>query len=133
MVLTAAYLAINSTDWSDTTSKVELVVEVDEQDMTTFSSSGWKEFLGGLKAGTLSITFKQDIADNDLDESLWALLGTVTTFEVRLTQSAASASNPKYTGSVLIKEWKPIMGAVGDGAEVEVSWPTSAAVTRGTS
>jgi hypothetical protein len=41
-------------------------------------------------------------------------------------------SNPKYTGSVLIKSWNPIEGSVGDEASVGVSYPTSGAVTRAT-
>ncbi len=132
MVLTAAYVAINSVDISDHTSKAELAVEVEEKDVTTFASAGWVEVLGGLKSGTLALTLKQDPADNDLDEDMWALLGTVVTFEVRLTQSAVGVSNPKYTGSVLMNGWQPVAGSVGDVAEVSVSFPTSGAVTRAT-
>lgn len=130
MVLTAAYLAINSVDVSNRTKKVELTVDVDEQDITTFASSGWKEVLGGIKSGTLAVTFNNDYADDDLDEDLWALLGTKVAFEVRSSSSAVGASNPKYTGTVLIKELKPVAGGVGDVAEQDVTWPTSATVTR---
>ncbi len=132
-VLTAAYVAIAGTDYSDHVSKAELSVEVEEKDVTTFASSGWTEVLGGLKSASLSVMFKNDIADNNIDESIWALLGTVTTFEVRLSNAAVSASNPKYTGSVLVSQWTPIAGNVGDVAEVDVQWPTSGAVARATS
>lgn len=130
MVLTAAMLLINSTDLSDHTSKIELAVQVEDKDVTTFASSGWKEVLGGLKSGTLALTFKQDVAAANIDSTMWALLGTVVTFEVRLVNTARSTSNPAYTGSVLIKEWTPISGSPGDVAELSVSYPTSAAVTR---
>jgi hypothetical protein len=133
MVLLASFLSINSNDVSDHANKIELAVEVDEKDVTTYGSLGWKEVLGGLKSGTLAAEFKQDIAAGELDSIMWPLLGTVVPFEVRLDQASVGTSNPKYTGNVLIKEWKPIQGNVGDDATVGVSYPTSAAVTRATS
>ncbi len=133
MVLKAAYLALNGVDRSSWTSSAELSVEVDEGDVTTYASQGWKEVLGGLASGELSIKFKQDIADNALDETMWTLFQTgVVSFEVRLSNAAVGASNPAYTGSVLVKEWKPISGDVGDVAEVDVTYPTSGVVTRAT-
>lgn len=133
VVLKMAYLAINSVDVSDWCSKIELTCEVDEKDVTTYGSSGWMEVLGGLAKGQLALGFKNDYVDDQLDEDLWALFGTVTTFEARPTQSAVGASKPKWTGSVLVKDLKPLSGKVGDVAEMDVSWPTSGAVTRATS
>jgi hypothetical protein len=130
MVLTAAYVNLNSTDLSAYGAKAELAVEVEEKEVTTFASLGWKEVLGGIKSGTLQVSFKQDVAAAAIDSIMWPLLGTVVTFEVRLTQSAVGAGNPKYTGSVLVKSWTPLSGSVGDVAELDVSYPTSGAVTR---
>jgi hypothetical protein len=133
MVLTASYLSIASNVLSSYATKIELSVEVEEKDVTTYGSAGWKEVLGGIKSGTLALEFKQDVAAAALDSIMWPLLGTVVAFEVRLDQAAVGTSNPKYTGSILIKEWNPIQGSVGDDATVGVSFPTSAAVTRATS
>lgn len=132
MVLTTEYVALNATDLSDYAVKAELSVEVDEKDVTTYGSAGWKEVIGGLKSGTLAIEFKQDFAAAALDSILWPLFGTVTTFEVRPTSAAVGTSNPKWTGSVLVKELKPISGGVGDEASQSVSFPTSGTVTRAT-
>lgn len=133
MVLLAQYIGLNGTDLSTYGVKGELSVEVEEKDVTTYGSLGWKEVLGGLKSGTLGLEFKQDFATTKLDSIMWPLLGTVVTFEVRADQAAVGISNPKYTGSVLVKEWNPIQGGVGDDATVGVSFPTSGAVTRATS
>lgn len=130
MVLTAEFISIAGNDLSEYTRKGELKVEVDEKDVTTFASLGWKELLGGLKSGELSLEVLQDVAATKIDSIMWPLLGTVVAFEVRLSQAAASASNPKWTGNVLIKSWNPIEGGVGDEAAVSVSYPTSGAVTR---
>lgn len=132
-VLLASYVAIGGTDYSDHVSKAELSLEAEDKDVTTFGSSGWNEVLGGIKKGELALTFKQDVADNDVDEDMFALFGSTATFEVRLSNAAVGVSNPKYTGTVLVNKWSPIAGSVGDTAEVEVSWPTTGAVSRGTS
>lgn len=132
MVLLASYVSLNSTALWTYANKVELSVEVEEKEVTTYGSLGWKEVLGGLKSGGLSIDFKQDVAASALDSIMWPLLGTVVPFEVRLDQAVVGTGNPKYTGSVLIKEWKPLSGSVGDDAQVSVSYPTSGAVARAT-
>ncbi|MBN0043122.1 hypothetical protein JS756_03125 [Streptomyces actuosus] len=133
MVLLAQYLNINSTDLSAFTKKAELTVEVEDKDVTNYASNGWKELLGGIKSAELACDFLQDFATSQLDATMWPLLGTVVTFEVRPDNAAASATNPSYTGSVLIKGWNPVQGSVGDEATVGVSFPTSGAVSRATS
>ncbi|MFF2331825.1 MULTISPECIES: hypothetical protein [unclassified Streptomyces] len=133
MVLTAEYLALNGVDLSEYTRKAELSVEVEEKDVTNYASLGWKELLGGLKSGELGCEFLQDYAATRIDSIMWPLLGSVVSFEVRPTNAVVGTSNPKYTGSVLIKEWKPIEGGVGDEATSSASFPTSGAVLRATS
>lgn len=130
VVLTTTTLTLAGVDYSDWVNKIELTVEVDEKDVTTFGSAGWMEVLGGIKKGSLAITFLQDYVDNELDEDLWALLGTVVTFATKPTSAAVGAGNPSYSGSVLINGLKPVSGGVGDVAEQGVSWPTSGAVAR---
>jgi hypothetical protein len=134
MVLLAAHLTLAGNDLSDRCSKIELTAEIEDKDVTTFASLGWKEVLGGLASGTLAIQFKNDYAATEVDSIMWPLFLTRTpqTFAVRADNAAVGTSNPSYSGSVLIKEWKPIAGAVGDVAEAEVSYPTSGAVTRAT-
>ncbi len=132
MVLTAVYLNLAGTDVSSYTKKAEVAVEVEEKDVTTYASLGWKLVIGGLKSGTLAIEFLQDFAATKLDSLMWPLLGTNIAFEVRPDQAAVGTSNPKYTGTVLVKEWSPVQGSVGDEATVGVSYPTSGAVVRAT-
>jgi len=91
--------------------------------------------LGGLASGSLALTFKQDVAASQIDSIMWPLFLTRTpqTFEVRADSGSVGADNPSYSGNVLVKEWKPLAGSVGDVAEVEVTFPTSGAITRATS
>lgn len=135
MVLLAAHLTIAGNDLSDHCSKIELTAEVEDKDVTTFADAGWKTLLGGLASGSLAVTFKQDYAASELDSIMWPLLLTRTpqTFAVRADSGSVGSSNPEFSGAVLIKEWKPLAGSVGDVAEAEVSFPTSGAITRSTS
>ncbi|MEU0809515.1 phage tail tube protein [Streptomyces sp. NPDC005970] len=132
MVLLAEYVSLNGVDLSDSTRKAEVSVEVEDKDVTTYASLGWKELLGGLKSGELALEFLQDVAATKIDSIMWPLLGQVVPFEVRLSNATVGTSNPKYTGSILINGWNPIEGSVGDEASVSVSYPTSGAVTRAT-
>ena len=131
-VLLASFISINAVDLSAFASKIELKVECEDQDVTTFASGGWNERLAGLKSFELGVTWKQDVAASQLDSQLWALFATITSFEVRLSNGVVGTSNPKYTGSVLIKEHSPVNGSVGDVAEMDVSYPGSGALSRAT-
>jgi hypothetical protein len=132
MVLTAQYTEINAVDRSSWLNKTELAVEVEEKDVTVFTSLGWKENLGGIKSGNLALSFKNDVADNQLDETMWALFGTVTTFACRPSNAAVGTSNPSYGGNILVKSWTPISGSVGDVNEASHTYPTSGVVARTT-
>ena len=132
MVLLAQYLSINANVLNTYTKKAELTVEVEDKDVTTFASLGWKEVLGGLKSAELSCEFLQSFTAAELDAIMWPLLGSVVPFEVRADQAAVGTSNPKYTGSILINGWSPLTGSVGDEASVSQGFPTSGAVVRAT-
>ncbi|WP_047892151.1 phage tail tube protein [Micromonospora sp. RV43] len=132
MVLKAAYLAINGVDRSGNTSKCEVTAEVEEKDVTTFASQGWKEVLGGLASGGVAVSFKNDVAASALDSAMWALFGQVVTFEARATNAVVGTSNPKYTGNMLIKSWTPISGSPGDVNEASYTFPSSGPISRAT-
>jgi hypothetical protein len=131
-VLFDAYISINSNVVSDHGNKIELPITVDEEDTTAFGQT-WKGRTGGLKDAAVSADFIQDFVNAQLDSIMFPLIGLVVPFEVRPTSAARSTGNAAYTGSVLIKEWKPIVGNVGKLVVVSVSFPTSGPVLRQTS
>jgi hypothetical protein len=132
-VLLNCYVEINAVDQSASVSKVELDDQFEEKETTNFASGGAKEVIGGLESGTIGITFKNDYAGGALDQLMWALRRTVVTFKVRPEKAVVvSSANPQYSGSMLINNWKPISGSVGDVAEVDVSFPMSGAMVRAT-
>ena len=127
--LTGQVVTVNAVDYSDHLKSATLTVDAAQLDTTDFASAGWTEVIGGLKSGTLALEFMDDVAANDVDEELWALLGTVVTFTVKATNAAISTGNPEYQGSVLITGHS-LGGAVGDLAMKSLSFPTSGAITR---
>lgn len=132
IVLTDVSVTINSVDLSTHATKATVNAQVDDVENTAFGSS-WRTRQGGLKDGTIELEFNQDWAASQVDATLWPLLGTLVTVVLKSTSSAVGATNPTYTATVLIKEFSPLDGSVGDLAKTSVSWPTSGAVVRATS
>lgn len=130
--LTAEVVTIDSQDYSDLCKSATLTVDAAELDTTDFASAGWTEAIGGLKSGSLSLEFMDDIAVGELDADLWSILGTVVPFTIKLTDAAVGTSNPLYSGNVLITSHN-LGGSVGDVAMKSLTFPTSGAVARATS
>ena len=132
-VMLASMVIIGGTDLSAYCSRIELSLEAESKDTTTFGSGGWHEELSGIKSGTLALTLKQDVAASALDSILFPWFGTTQTMEVRMSNAARGTSNPAYLGSVNVRQYNPITGSVGDTAETGgLTWPTTGAVTRAT-
>lgn len=131
VVLVGEYLAINGTDVSAYLKGATCETEVADKDATTMGSGGWHVRAAGLKDGSLKVELLDDFAAGLLDAIMWPLFGTIVTFELRATQSAVGVSNPKYTGSMLIKQHQA-GGSLDDLAMKSVTYPTSGVVSRAT-
>ena len=131
-VLTDALIIVGASTISDHGNKVELNVTVVDLDTTAFGQT-WMARVGGLKDGVVNFEFLNDFVAAQLDSIFWPLLGTVQTFEIRPTSAARAVGNPAYTGSILISEWKQIVGKVGDLATTSVGYKTTGPVLRQTS
>jgi len=130
--LTNEYFALNAVDMSSFVKSATLTLDAAALDSTAMGDS-WTEQTPGLKSGTLALTFNDDYAATTVDDRLFPLFGTVVTFEVRpVAGIAVSATNPRYTGSVLVTQ-HTIGGDVGSLAAKQLSFPTSGTVTRATS
>jgi hypothetical protein len=128
LAYTDAYLVVNSVNLSDHVKSVALSVEVAALDSTAMGDT-YTENIGGLKSGSLAITFNDDFAASNVDATIWPALGTVVTFELRPTSAAVGATNPKWTGSILVSGTS-VGGGVGELGAKSVTWPTSGTVTR---
>jgi hypothetical protein len=110
-----------------------IALEADDIEVTNFAGNGFRERIGGLKTGTLSMELHQDFGIGAIDSTFFTNLGGTAAVAIRPGGTAAAGTaNPEYTFSVLVTEYSPIDSAVGDLATFSVSFPITGAVTRGT-
>jgi hypothetical protein len=132
-VVTGTKVTVNGTDVSSSCARAELVINAAEVTTTDFGSAGWTEVIGGLKSGTVSLDFHSDFGASAISNTFQPLVGTIgTVVLIAANGTAASATTPAYTATVLINSFTPVSGAVGDLATFSVSFPTSGAVTYAT-
>ena len=129
---TDGYLLLNAVNMSPMARQLVLKTSAAELDNTAFGAT-YHSRIGGLKDGQLDVEWNQDFAAAQTDALLFPLLGTVVTFEVRPTSGARSTTNPAYTGSVLISDYAPLDGKVGDLAVNRSTWKTTGTILRQTS
>lgn len=132
-VATDVKTTINGTDYSDHIAAVTMDITADEVETTAFGT-GWRQRIGGLKDGSITIDFQQDFAASSIDATVWAAFGTHATVVVTPTSGSVSATNPSYTGVFLVSQTQPIASTVGDLATMSVTWPLAGGtgITRGT-
>lgn len=126
-VLLDVKLTINAVNLSAFCTSASFKIDVDDQETTAFGST-YKSRIGGLKDASLDVEFNQDLATSAVNQTLQPLIGTVVAFTLKQASGTTSATNPEWQGNVLITEYTPIDGKVGDLAAVKVSFPTSGAV-----
>lgn len=128
---TNAFVSVNAVDLSTFAKSVTLNVEAEDLEDTAFGDT-YRSRIGGLKDWSVDIEFNQDFAASAVDVTLFALLGTVVTVIVKPVNAANSVTNPQYSGSVLVTEYTPLDGSVGDLATTSVTWPGASALARAT-
>jgi hypothetical protein len=123
---------IGGVDLSQYVGSVSLSTSVNEITTTNFSSNGTVERVGGLKDNSLTISFMQDFAAAALEATIYPLIGSTAAFVVNPSSTAPSATAPNYTGTVVVLEWTPVAGAVGELLTADVTWPITGAIAKAT-
>ncbi len=130
--MTNAKVVINSVDLSARVRKVTFNVKSDENDSSAMGAT-YHARIAGLNDWSVSLDFNQDFAAGQVDATLFPLIGTVTTVSVNSVNAANSATNPNYSGSVLVADYTPMDGSVGDLATTSLTWNGAGTLTRATS
>ena len=145
LVLTDASIELGGTDISEYVASITLNTPEDVVETTAFGPVGARTRVSGLKDHSVSLEFHNDFASGALESVVQTIgIGNLTNLVVKPTSAATSTTNPAYladnsgsgatkAGQVLISEWTPLNGAVGDLATVSVTWPISAQIVRATS
>jgi len=132
IVLTNAFVSVNSVDLSAYITSVTLNTTRDVVETTGFSTTGARTRVAGLQDNSITLEFNQTFATSLVEQTIYPLIGTTTTVLVRPTSSTASTTNPSYSATCLVSEWTPLAGNVGELATASVTWPISGAITKAT-
>ena len=120
---------INSVDLSDHVKSITLNRTFDELEVTAMGDSSHR-FTKGLDASTLTLSFLSDTAAASVNATLQAAWGTTVTFSLLQTKgTAVSATNPLYSGSILVNKTTDLNGAVGDIATQDITFTVNSVVT----
>ena len=125
-------VTVNGTNFSTNLNSVELALESDDLETTAFGGT-FRERIGGLKTGSVTLQFMQDFAASSVDATLFPLYNTLATVVITPTSSAVGTANPSYTAVCLVNSYSPHASSDGDIATFSVTWPTSGTVVRATS
>lgn len=121
-VLKNAVVTVNAVDISNHCSSVTIETTFDEVDVTSFGGT-YREIVQGMGDATVTLSLFQDYAAASVDATLWPLSQSGSSFPVTVkpTNSAVSATNPRYDMTGVLLSYNPIDGGVGDASTTEVS------------
>jgi hypothetical protein len=129
LVLKDVNVSFNGTDISANVAQCTLNTSAAEVTTTAFGSSAVTRVSGLIDN---SVTFSIHNDYNAIDGIFFPLVGSTAvscTIKPNGT-AAASSANPSYSFSVLVTEWTPVNGAVGELATADVTFPISGAITK---
>jgi hypothetical protein len=129
IVLTNAFVQVNSVTISDHVSEVTIESSRAEVDVTSMGDTS-VEILLGLNDVTITVVVWNDYAAASIDSQMFTLHTTNTPFpvEIRPTNAARSTSNPGYTISALLPTYSPIAGGVGAASSTTLTFRNAAQV-----
>ena len=132
VVLTNVKASAGGNDISAYTQAVNLTFEAEAVKETRMGNTT-EVNKGGVKKWGGSIQFKNDYADNAIDEIAFGLIGTTGAFSGVPVNDTVSASNPNYNGTVLFTSYNPINGAHGELAKGTLTFVSAGDLSRSTS
>jgi len=125
-------------DLTDHVTSLTINRQFDELDVTAMGATG-HSFIAGLESSTISVDFLNDDATAQVMTTLNALVGTNAKFKILQTTTpgspstgTVSATNPLYSGLVLVNKLTPVAGKVGDVAVQSLTFTVSGAITVAT-
>jgi len=134
IVLKDAKVTINSVNLSAHIASVTLSTSADVVETSTFGTTKTKTRIHGLKDSSVTFEFHQDYDVAKVEATINAS-GVVGGDKVAVTVSPSSVTpgtvaNPTYGFDVLISEWTPLSGSIGELSTVSVTWPITGAITK---
>ena len=128
--VSAAYV-----DLSNHVKSITINRQFDELDISAMGSTG-HQFVAGLESSTISVDFYNDTATGSVLQTLNTLVGTNAAFKVCQTvvpgspsTATISATNPLYSGLVLVNKLTPVNGSAADISMQSLQFTVSGSIT----
>lgn len=129
-VWTNAHVQINSIDESDHVSQAQLNYNAEVLDETIMATAATRIHTPGLFDWSLDVTLFDDMADSDVDDLLFSLVGAAAfPIILRPTQAVIGVANPEYRGNAIL-EGDPVGGTVGELAAKVLTFQSAGVLTR---
>jgi hypothetical protein len=130
LVLTDANIQLASTDISADVAAVTISSTSAEVETTAFGQ-GAVTRVGGLKDNSVTLSIHNEYSS--IEGLIYPLIGSTANITIKPNGTAVGTANPSYSATVLITEWTPVNGAVGELNTADVTWPISGTITKSTS
>lgn len=125
-----AYISVNSVNLSSYVKSISINYGAEVLDNTCMGDTA-KVKVVGFKDWSVDVEFAQDYAASMVDATLFPLVGAdAFAIEIRPDAGVVGATNPKFTGNVLLTSYNPVTGSVNQVATTSVKMDGSGALTR---
>lgn len=120
-----------STTITDHVSAVSLSREVDAVEITAMTDTV-QNLIGGIERPNVSLELYNDFASSSVNSVFEDALGTKLALQLIPVAGTVTATNPRYSMSVLVSAWQPINGSLDGPMTVSITLPVTA-ITKATS
>lgn len=112
-------------------SSVSLSREVDAVEITAMTDTV-QNIIGGIERPSVTLEVFNDFAASSVNSIFEDALGTKLALQLIPVTGTVSATNPRYSMSVLVSQWQPINGSTDAPATASITLPVTA-LTKATS
>lgn len=112
-------------------SSVSLSREVDAVEITAMTDTV-QNIIGGIERPSVTLEVFNDFAASSVNSIFEDALGTKLALQLIPVTGTVSATNPRYSMSVLVSQWQPINGSTDAPATASIVLPVTA-LTKATS
>jgi len=125
----------DETDLTDHVQSITVSVEVDTPEATAMTDLD-RVRLYGLRQWSMEVTFFQDFASGNVDDTVWDIINNARFVELRMKPDSTTTfgpNNPQYSGRAVLPQHNPVAGAVGEVSTITITFQSSGQLSRTTS
>ena len=112
-------------------SSVSLSREVDAVEITAMTDTV-QNIIGGIERPSVTLEVFNDFAASSVNSIFEDALGTKIALQLIPVTGTVSATNPRYSMSVLVSQWQPVNGSIDAPRTASIVLPVTA-LTKATS